>query len=93
LSNVLPVTTSPQAALNGVASRSKQAAIPDRPVAITLSPVDSIDISEEARVAEHLQHDGKVQRIREEIADGTYLHPDKLDIAIERMLRSLEGTD
>lgn len=87
MSNVLPIATSQPATLNGIATRSRPG--PERPLAITLNPVDSIDISPEAREAEHDQHEGKVERIRAELADGTYLHPDKLDIALDRMLKSL----
>ncbi len=56
-------------------------------VKLTLAPVDSVDISAEARAAE--SSDQRVARVKAAIKDGTYLHPDKLDIALDRMIDAL----
>jgi len=51
---------------------------------------DELDISEAARLAEQAQDSDirwdRVEAIRAEIARGTYETPEKLEIAIERLL-------
>ncbi len=60
------------------------------PVAITLNPIDTVELSAEAIEAEEQTHSAKVLRVREALAEGTYLDPDKWDAALDRLLRDIE---
>ncbi len=89
MSTVDQVALSHSASTLAYAPRTRVAApAPEQPVSITLSSPDSVDFSAEARAAEGLQG-GNVQRVRQALAEGTYLNPDKLDIAIDRLLADL----
>lgn len=49
---------------------------------------DSVELS--GTPAQPAQIDAeRVNRVREELRDGTYLSPDKLDIAVERLAKDL----
>jgi negative regulator of flagellin synthesis FlgM len=55
------------------------------------APTDSVEISEAARQAADMQSaDGvrwdRVESVRQQIADGTYETPEKLGIALDRLL-------
>ncbi len=74
---------------------------PEASPARTTSPIDELDISPEAQAASRLGNvestapaNGeiraeKVAAIRRAIADGTYDTPEKMDIALGRLLDSL----
>ena len=60
------------------------------------SQEDRVEFSESAanydpQAASEAAMQEKIQTIRSQIADGTYLTPDKLDAAIDRMLDELLG--
>ena len=53
---------------------------------------DSVEISSEAHnasAADRPLRQGKVHTVKNALAAGEYLHPDKLDIALERLLKDL----
>jgi len=52
---------------------------------------DEVDISEAARLVEQVQQmpemrEGRVEAVRQQIAEGTYETSDKLNVAVERLL-------
>ena len=53
------------------------------------NPVDKVEISSEARDMAALARQERLQRIRTEIAQGTYETDEKWDIAIRRMIREI----
>ncbi len=85
------------AALNGLSSATL-----GRPVALKAAGtatdayprvIDSVEISDEARQASETDRPARQDRINQvkaALADGTYLHPDKFDQAIDRLLRDLQ---
>ncbi len=57
-------------------------------------PGDRVEVSEHARLLDRLRQLPEVrteliERFRQEIAAGTYLTPEKIDAAIERLLQDL----
>ncbi len=53
---------------------------------------DTVEISSEAQnasAADRPLRQDKVDNVRNALAAGEYLHPDKLDIALERLLKDL----
>lgn len=59
--------------------------------------VDSVDLSPEARQAGEAARpsepfrQSKVDQVRAQLSEGTYLNPDKLDIALDRLLKDLNA--
>ncbi|MFN0010932.1 MAG: flagellar biosynthesis anti-sigma factor FlgM [Phycisphaerales bacterium] len=85
------------AALNGLSSVTL-----GRPVALAAAGtapaayprvIDSVEISDEAREASETDRpvrQGRVDEVKGALAAGTYLHPDKFERAIDRLLRDLQ---
>jgi negative regulator of flagellin synthesis FlgM len=69
------------------------AARPTEPTARPESPqiADEVDISEAARLAEQIRQmpemrEDRIDSVRSQIAEGTYETPDKLSVALDRLL-------
>ncbi len=89
MSSISPVNSSHNSTnISAVAARTATKPL-EAPVRLTLAPVDSVDISDAARAAESSAD--RVSRVKKNLREGTYLHPDKLDIALDRMLERLGG--
>lgn len=76
-----------------LAERARLATSSGRPLAITLNPVDTVEISETARERDEQSHSIKVQRVKQELADGTYLDPEKWDRALDRLLADIDRAE
>lgn len=87
MSSISPVNSSNSSANISVVGTRNAPKPAEVAVRLTLAPVDSVDISEAARAAESSAD--RVARVKKQLRDGTYLHPDKLDIALERMIDRL----
>lgn len=64
---------------------------PSQPERTTATPTDQLDISPAAQAAIEAQESGEIRadlvaRVRNEIAQGTYETPEKLDAALDRLL-------
>ncbi len=68
----------------------QRATAPHAVDAALVREADTVEISDAAQEASAVRG-GLVSRVRDQLADGAYLHPDKLDIAIDRLLRDLNG--
>jgi len=85
-----PASRVPKAGLG----RETHPAEPTRATA-SASPTDQVELSERARLLSKLQDTpeiraGLVSRTRDEIAEGTYLSPDKLESAADNVIDDLE---
>jgi negative regulator of flagellin synthesis FlgM len=78
------------AAVSSVAAPSQARSIDSTAGA---SATDSVELSDTARLYANLPDQpiraDKVAEIRQQLADGSYLHPDKLDAAVEGLFRDL----
>jgi negative regulator of flagellin synthesis FlgM len=58
-------------------------------------PQDQVEISEAAQMLSRMQEPeirmDKVQQVRQAIAQGTYETPEKINVAIDRILKDLGG--
>ncbi|MGD9690761.1 MAG: flagellar biosynthesis protein FlgM [Phycisphaerales bacterium] len=87
MNNISPANSSPALSIHAARPTAKPGPAPAGEPRLTLAPVDRVDISPEARAAESSAD--RVTRVRQQLADGTYLHPDKLDIALDKLLDQL----
>lgn len=64
---------------------------------VRLSPAveDTVELSPAAKATNDAEVDGsrqqRIEQVRDQIAAGTYLTPEKLNVALERLLASLAG--
>jgi len=89
--NEIPPITSAGRVANLVSARSASAARG----AVSPALVDRLEISEEARLLNGLETSSpgagtdRLAEIRRQIQDGTYETPDKIDVAVERLVAVL----
>lgn len=88
MSTIDHVALSPSAASLAYANRARAAA--PRPVSINIASSDSVSLSPEAQAVDDGLHGEKVRRVRQSLADGTYLNPEKFDKAIDRLLADID---
>ena len=66
---------------------------PDGPTAVS---VDRVELSEAARNFEDHRsgriREALIERVRGQIADGTYLTPEKINTAIDRLIEDMRGS-
>jgi hypothetical protein len=56
-----------------------------------LETADEVELHSELTTADLVEETARIGRIRSEIADGTYLTPDKLDVVAARLLKVLRA--
>ena len=93
--SALSVSSSSRAAVtSGIAGRIRPVQLEPKAEATAFGS-DSVEFSDEARgVADSFPPDRarKIALIKEQIADGTYLNPEKFDRAIDRLLQDIENS-
>lgn len=91
MSTVNPISHTPPLRTDTARTQDRR---PPVEVHIHSEPVDTVDLSEQARLLDSLRartesSPGQVERIRAEIERGTYLTDEKLDRALDALIDDL----